>query len=44
MKEEEMKIISRILKEAVVNKDDEEKLRNLKEEILELCKKFPIYK
>jgi glycine hydroxymethyltransferase len=44
MKEEEMKIISRILKEAIINKDNEEKLKNLKGEILNLCKKFPIYK
>jgi glycine hydroxymethyltransferase len=44
MKEEEMKLISRVLKEAVVNKDNEEKLKSLRNEILELCKNFPIYK
>jgi glycine/serine hydroxymethyltransferase len=44
MKEEEMKLIARIIKEAILNKDDEEKLVDLKTKILELCKRFPIYK
>lgn len=44
MKQGEMKIIARVFKEAIVNKDNEEKLVQLKEEILELCKLFPIYK
>jgi glycine hydroxymethyltransferase len=44
MKEDEMKIIAKIFKEAIVNKDDENKLSELKNQILELCKKFPIYK
>jgi glycine/serine hydroxymethyltransferase len=43
MKEDEMKIIAKVFKETVINKDDEEKLKNLKNEILKLCKKFPIY-
>jgi glycine hydroxymethyltransferase len=44
MKEEEMKTIGRVFKEAVINKDNEEKLQELKKEILDLCQKFPIYK
>jgi glycine hydroxymethyltransferase len=44
MKQEEMKIIARVFKEAVINKDNERKLQELKKEILELCEKFPIYK
>ncbi len=44
MKQNEMKIIARIFKEAVLYKDDENKLKWLKQEVLELCKKFPIYK
>ncbi len=44
MKEVEMKIIAKIFKEAIINKDDEVKLKDLKKEILDLCKKFPIYK
>ncbi len=44
MKQEEMKVIARVFKEAIINKDDENKLKELKKEILELCKKFPIYK
>jgi len=44
MKENEMKIIAKVFKEAVVNKDDDNKLKELKKEILELCEKFPIYK
>jgi len=44
MKQEEMKIISKIIFEAIKNKDDELKLSSLKTEVLELCEKFPIYK
>lgn len=44
MKEEEMKIIARVFKEAVVNKDDENKLKELRQEVLDLCERFPIYK
>lgn len=44
MKESEMKIIAKVFKEAIINKDDEEKLNELKTEILNLCKNFPIYK
>lgn len=44
MKEEEMRLISRVFKDAIVNRDNEEKLKELKEEILNLCKNFPIYK
>ncbi len=43
MKENEMKIIAKIFKEAILNKDDENILSKLKIEVLELCKKFPIY-
>jgi glycine/serine hydroxymethyltransferase len=44
MKETEMKIIARIFSDAVKNKDYEVKLANLKQEVLEMCGKFPIYK
>jgi glycine hydroxymethyltransferase len=44
MKENEMKIIAKIFKEAIVNKDDEKQLNMLKNEILSLCENFPIYK
>ena len=44
MKEEEMKIIASIFTQAIKNKDDENKLNELKKEVLNLCKKFPIYK
>ena len=44
MKENEMKVIAKIFKEAILNKDDENKLSELKNEILKLCKNFPIYK
>ena len=43
MKETEMKIIARVFKEAIVNKDNEEVLVWLKSEIKNLCKIFPIY-
>jgi len=44
MKEEEMKIIAKIFTQAIKNKDDENKLKELKKEVLNLCKNFPIYK
>jgi len=44
MKEDEMKIIAHIFTEAIKNKDDEKTLSNLKNEVLNLCNKFPIYK
>ncbi|MDD2871362.1 MAG: serine hydroxymethyltransferase [Candidatus Gracilibacteria bacterium] len=44
MKEAEMKIIANIFKEAILNKYDENKLTELKNQILDLCKNFPIYK
>jgi glycine/serine hydroxymethyltransferase len=44
MKETEMKLIARIFSDAVKNKDDETKLASLKQEVLEMCGRFPIYK
>ncbi|MDD5212952.1 MAG: serine hydroxymethyltransferase [Candidatus Gracilibacteria bacterium] len=44
MKEAEMKVIARIFSDAVRNKDDEVKLASLKQEVLEMCGRFPIYK
>jgi glycine/serine hydroxymethyltransferase len=44
MREKEMEIIAKVFYEAIINKDDEEKISRLKQEILELCQKFPIYK
>lgn len=44
MKENEMEVIAKVFYEAIINKDDKLKLINLKQEILELCQKFPIYK
>ena len=43
MKEPEMKIIAEVFYEAIKNKDNENKLKQLKNRILELCKNFPIY-
>ncbi|PZM86704.1 serine hydroxymethyltransferase [Candidatus Gracilibacteria bacterium] len=44
MKEEEMLKIAKIFTETIKNHQKEEILKNLKKEVLELCKKFPIYK
>lgn len=44
MKEEEMKIIAIIFTKAIKNKDNEKILEELKNEVLNLCNKFPIYK
>ena len=42
MKEAEMKLIVSLMDKALMNKDDEIKLAELKEEIKKLCEKFPI--
>lgn len=43
MKEDEMKIVARIINEAIQNRENEDKLIELKEEVLNLCNLFPIY-
>jgi glycine hydroxymethyltransferase len=42
MKEAEMKIVVNLIDEALKNKDDENKLKSLKEEVRKLCEQFPI--
>jgi len=44
MKENEMKVIAKVFDEAIKNYNDEDKLKEIKNSILDLCKKFPIYK
>lgn len=44
MKEEEMKIIADVFTRAIKNHNDDNILEWLKSEILDLCKRFPIYK
>ncbi len=43
MKEEEMEIIASWIDEAITNKDDEKKLKEIKNKVTELNKKFPLY-
>lgn len=43
MKEKEMEIIAGWINEAIINKDDEEKLTEIKKEVVKLSKKFPLY-
>ncbi|MDO9510057.1 MAG: serine hydroxymethyltransferase [Candidatus Magasanikbacteria bacterium] len=43
MKEEEMKIIAGWIDEVIQNKDNEEKLAEIKMRVVELNKKFPLY-
>lgn len=43
MKENEMKEIARIFTEAIKNHTNEEILKNLRLEVINICKKFPIY-
>lgn len=42
MKESEMLIITEYIDEALKNREDENKLKDLKEKIRELCNRFPI--
>ena len=44
MKEFEMKILAGLIFEAISNKDNENKLKEIKQKVRELCIKFPIYK
>jgi glycine hydroxymethyltransferase len=44
MKEKEVKIISKWIKDAIENHQDEKYLKKLHSEVIKLCKKFPIYK
>ena len=44
MKEKEIKIIAKWIKDAIENKSDKKKLDQLHKEVIKLCKKFPIYK
>ncbi len=43
MKEEEMEIISAFMREALNNPGNEKVLSRIKDDVRELCKKFPIY-
>jgi len=43
MKEEEMKLIAEYIDEAIKNKDDDKILNGIREKVIELCKKFPLY-
>lgn len=44
MKEKEIKIIARWIKDVIENHKDERKLKQIHKEVITLCKKFPIYK
>ncbi len=44
MKEKEIKIISKWIKNAIEDKDNKKELKKIHQEVKELCKKFPIYK
>ena len=43
MKEKEMEEIAEYIDEALKNKDNDQKLYAIKDKIVELCKKFPLY-
>ena len=44
MKEPEMKLIANFIDEAIKNRTDESKLSSIKNQVIELCKRFPFYK
>jgi len=44
MKEKEIKIISKWIKDAIENKDDKKELKKIHNEVIKLCRKFPLYK
>jgi glycine hydroxymethyltransferase len=43
MREKEIKIIAKWIKDAIENKSDKKKLDQLHKEVIKLCKNFPIY-
>ncbi|MFC1546462.1 serine hydroxymethyltransferase [bacterium] len=43
MKEKEIEIIAEYIFDALINKDDENKLNSIKKEVLKLCENFPLY-
>jgi glycine hydroxymethyltransferase len=43
MKEPEMEVIARLMKEAIVNRSDEAKLDSVRKDLAQLCKSFPLY-
>ena len=43
MKEEEMKQIANFILQVVDNIDDDKKLTEIREQVKELCLKFPLY-
>jgi glycine/serine hydroxymethyltransferase len=44
MKEAEMKVLADLIDRALINKDNETALADLKQEVKNLCQHFPIYK
>jgi glycine hydroxymethyltransferase len=44
MKEPEMKIVARLIKNVLKNPDDEKTLQDTRSTIMELCESFPIYR
>lgn len=43
MKEKEMELIAGFINKALINQDNEEELKNISNEVKELCNKFPLY-
>jgi glycine hydroxymethyltransferase len=43
MKEKEIKMIARWIKDAIENRQDKKKIESLHKEVIKFCKKFPIY-
>jgi glycine hydroxymethyltransferase len=44
MKETEMKVVARLLKDVLEKPDDEKTLQDVRSTVMELCRSFPIYK
>ncbi len=44
MKEKEIKIIAKWIKDAIENRTNKKMLKKIHQEVIKLCKKFPIYK
>ena len=44
MKEKEIKMIAKWIKDAIENRTDRKILKKIHQEVIKMCKKFPVYK
>jgi glycine hydroxymethyltransferase len=43
MKEDEMRLIARLISQVIKNIEDERTIEKVREQVIELCEQFPLY-